>query len=362
MRMLWTRFEKRVGRVAAAVAVATAPLIVGLAVWSIVEAFKERPGEVRLVGVRESLSHWLHVEDDAPPHSASGPFVEEHTDDASAPRGEPYPWHRGYEPDRSLARRFPAPPGFRRVAVDPGSYEEWLRWLPLKPPDAPVRLHTGQLKGIQHRHAAVVDIDVGHKDLQQCADAAIRLRAEYLYHTGAYDAIGFRFTSGDRVEFSRWLAGERPVVAGDRVSWRAHPPVHPSRTELSRYLETIFMYAGTLSLSQELEPVRNVQDVRIGDLFIWGGLPGHAVIVVDVAEHEKTGARAFILAQSHMPAQDIHVLHNPEEPRISPWYRAGQGNLLKTPTWWFEWTALKRFPSSKGEQTLTRRTDPEGFP
>ena len=48
-----------------------------------------------------------------------------------------------------------------------------------------------------------------------------------------------------------------------------------------------------------------------GDVFIKGGSPGHAVIVVDVAIYTQTGKKVFLLAQSYMPAQQIHILVNP---------------------------------------------------
>jgi len=54
--------------------------------------------------------------------------------------------------------------------------------------------------------------------------------------------------------------------------------------------------------------------------------PGHAVIVVDMAEDAK-GQRAFLLAQSYMPAQDIHILKNPMDADLSPWCRVPRGAI-----------------------------------
>jgi Domain of unknown function (4846) len=75
-------------------------------------------------------------------------------------------------------------------------------------------------------------------------------------------------------------------------------------------------------------------------VFIRGGFPGHAVLVVDVAEN-ASGKRIFLLAQSYMPAQDIHILRNPNA-RIDPWYHAVDRGNLVTPEWTFQYTDLKR--------------------
>jgi hypothetical protein len=48
------------------------------------------------------------------------------------------------------------------------------------------------------------------------------------------------------------------------------------------------------------------------------------------------------LAQSYMPAQEIHVLKNPLDGAIGPWYRVPAETLV-TPQWTFESTDLKRF-------------------
>jgi hypothetical protein len=97
-------------------------------------------------------------------------------------------------------------------------------------------------------------------------------------------------------------------------------------------------------LSRELQPVDNVSDMRIGDVFIKGGFPGHAVIVVDMAANPTTGKKVFLLAQSYMPAQDVHILRNPANPKSNPWYELAFGERLHTPEWTFTAKELKRFP------------------
>ena len=78
--------------------------------------------------------------------------------------------------------------------------------------------------------AAVIALDLGNQDLQQCADTILRLRAEYLWrlgrtHPDALRAIAFRFTSGDRSSWLRWADGYRPVIRGPRATFekRARP-------------------------------------------------------------------------------------------------------------------------------------------
>jgi len=106
-------------------------------------------------------------------------------------------------------------------------------------------------------------------------------------------------------------------------------------------MDMVFAYSGTLSLDRELESVE-IDDMEIGDVFIVGGSPGHAIIVVDMAENE-IGERLFMLAQSYMPAQQTQLLVNLGDKEISPWYRLKDGDKLKTPEWTFDWDDLKRF-------------------
>lgn len=191
--------------------------------------------------------------------------------------------------------------------------------------------------------AAVLSYDVGNKDLQQCADAVMRLRAEYLYKTKQFDALHFNFTNGFNATYSKWRSGYHIAVKGNNVHWTKTTKECVSYQSFREYLNVVFTYAGTASLTKELKQVALAQ-MQIGDVFIKGGSPGHAVIVVDMAMNSKTNKKVFMIAQSYMPAQDIHILINTNQKTISPWYDLAEAvSEIETPEWTFEGNQLKRF-------------------
>lgn len=239
---------------------------------------------------------------------------------------------------RSLERSFDPPPGYRRVAQTPNSFGAWLRGLPLKPDGAPITLFDGRMRPQQSGAAAIIDIDIGGRDLQQCADAVMRLRAEFLHAAEQRDALKFNFTSGDAYSFSDWLHGRTPRINGNRVQWVAGERKADSHASLRRWLDVIFTYAGSLSLEREMKPVA-LATVQPGDVLIQGGSPGHAVIVLDVAR-DATNLPAVLLAQSYMPAQSMHVLRNPAG---GVWYRLENNVSIVTPDWRFAPRNLRRF-------------------
>ena len=210
-----------------------------------------------------------------------------------------------------------------------------------------VLLFNGDRKGYQGAHEAVVNIDVGTRDLQQCADAVMRLRAEYLRAVSRDDEICFRFTNGSDAVWTRWREGERPRQNGRKTAWKRTARPDAAYDSFKRYLIQVFQYAGTASLEREMTPVDPADRVKAGDVFIEGGFPGHAVIVVDVAE-SSSGERVFLLLQSYMPAQQMHILKNPAaDSSLSPWYRYVPDEPLWTPEWRFPKKALRRFSNRR---------------
>jgi Domain of unknown function (4846) len=214
----------------------------------------------------------------------------------------------------------PLPQGYERVKAEPNSFANWLRALPLKK-NKTVYIYNGTPKKNQTAQFAVIDISVGNKDLQQCADAVMRLRAEYLYHQYRYSEIDF--SDNNRLHY--------------RLS------VNANHNEFKQYLQRVFSYCGTLSLNNQLKEVINFSQIKAGDVLIKGGSPGHAMLVVDVAAN-KNGEKIYLLAQSYMPAQDIHVVINPADKRLTPWYSVASNPLVETPEWVFKTSQLKKWP------------------
>lgn len=249
----------------------------------------------------------------------------------------------GWSPDAgvdTVASRFPAPDGTARVPQSDDTFGAWLRTLPLLPEQTPVRLHSGRLKGNQGVHAAVIDIDVGPRDLQQCADAVMRLRAEWLWAAGRAEAVTFDDTGrGAPMPFSRWAKGERPRARGNTLLWTKTAAPDGSRAAFRAYLDSVFTWAGTASLERQLVSVPHSQ-VQPGDVLIKGGFPGHAVLVLDVARSVDGARLRVLLAQSFMPAQNLHVLRG----REGAWFEVPADEApWPTPEWDFPARALKRW-------------------
>jgi hypothetical protein len=213
----------------------------------------------------------------------------------------------------------PLPRGYARIASEKNSFGEWLRAICLKK-DNHVYLYNGSLKKNQSAQFAVLDVAIGEKDLQQCADAVMRLRAEYLFDLKRYTEIVFKDNNGKPYA---WNGGD-------------------DKTRFADYLENVFACCGTASLEKQLKPVNELQKIQSGDVFIKGGFPGHAMIVVDVAVN-KEGKKIFMLAQSYMPAQDIHIVKNPGNEILSPWYETGEEAMIITPEWKFKQNQLYKW-------------------
>jgi len=239
-----------------------------------------------------------------------------------------------------LQTRFNPPTGFEREACDTNSFAHYLRNLPLKRAGSHVKYYDGGIKSNYGVYHAVVDLPIGKRNLHQCADAVMRLKAEYHWHAKQYDQIHFNFTNGFRVDYLQWMKGKRMVVKGNQTYW-VNGATRPNNYQsFWQYMELIFNYAGTLSLEKEMKK-QSIENIEIGDVFILGGSPGHAVIVADIVVNPNNGEKRFLLAQSYMPAQETQILKNPNSEGDSPWYSTNFGEVLNTPEWTFDASSLR---------------------
>lgn len=239
---------------------------------------------------------------------------------------------------KNIIERFELPDGFVRKNYSQDSFAEFLRKYPLKEFDSPVLLYDGSVKW-NKVHVSVFDMPILSQDLIQCADAVIKLYAEYLYSQKRYSEIQFHITNGMLVPFSKYAEGFRLVASGNNVEWKGGYKKGYDREVFESYLKFIYMYAGTYSLSKE-SAEKNIDDIQPGDFFIYGGSPGHVVLVLDIAENPKTGKKIMLLGQSYMPSQEFHILKSAE--KINPWYNI-EDDILRTPEWTFQKGSLKEF-------------------
>jgi len=218
-----------------------------------------------------------------------------------------YPWLPSMAPLPPmvpLSAHFPAPDGLKRVTVESGSFAHWLRGLPIRTDRANVLAYDG--RPLFRPSAAVVVLDVGKRDLQQCADTAIRLHAEYLWHTGKAGKAAYHFTSGDRSTYADWRRGERFRIKGSKVDRVAGRARGHSRASWMSWLTNIFRYAGTQSLRRDARPIGD-RPFEAGDVMVHPGGPGHAVVVLDIAT-DADGRQFALIGQGFMPAEDLHVV------------------------------------------------------
>lgn len=217
----------------------------------------------------------------------------------------------------NVSTRFKIPVGYHQQVVQPNSFAAYLQNLPLKPVGTQTKTYRGAVAATDIFTAAVVDLSVGNEDLQQCADAVMRLRGEYLYKQKRYNEIMFHFESGFKCDYVHYADGYRYRNG----SWVFKAKKDYGYPNFMRYMNLVFAYAGTLSLQKELKQVNDTNELKAGDVFIRGGSPGHCFIVMDVVENDKH-EKLFLIAQSFMPAQNLQVLQYDN----NPWFDINKKN------------------------------------
>lgn len=241
----------------------------------------------------------------------------------------------------TIASRVNVPDGYIRVNYTDETFQEYLRHYKLKTFGSKIINYDDTSYFWQGGHIGILEIPVPNNGLQQCADALIRIRSEYLWNTNRKDEIGFNFTSGHYCSWKKYAEGYRPKINSNKVSFHKTASANHSKDNFYKYLNLIYMYSGTLSLYNELEAV-SAKDLKIGDMLIKGGSPGHIVMIADEVVNEK-GEKLFLLFQGNTPAQSVHLVKNLEDSTISPWYQLEDDAMIPVSNYTFGSSKFVRF-------------------
>ncbi|MDG5492840.1 DUF4846 domain-containing protein [Psychroserpens sp. SPM9] len=241
----------------------------------------------------------------------------------------------------TITSRVNTPIGYKRVAYKSGSFAEYLRNYKLKPFGSKIINYDDSEYFWQGGHIGILEIPVPKNGLQQCADALIRIRSEYLWDNNRKNEIGFNFTSGHYCSWIAYAEGYRPKINGNKVTFNKTASANHSKANFYKYLNLIYMYSGTLSLYNELESIDDT-NLHIGDMLIKGGSPGHIVMICDEVINDN-GDKLFLLFQGNTPAQSVHLVKNLEDSDISPWYDLKKDATIPVSNYTFASAKFVRF-------------------
>ena len=247
---------------------------------------------------------------------------------------------------QTIESYFKLPKGYERISLN--GYSNWIINQPIIVNQDVLTYSKDVVWGLNKTYIAKFDYNIGKEDLHQCADAAIYLNAKYHYSTSNLHSIKYRFTNGYAYGYSTFVENKVPKCKNNK-GWKCKLVYEQTNQKLDEYLNIVWKYAGSYSLEKYDTYQVNINDIRPGDIFIYGGFPGHVVSVVDVIVN-KNGDKKFMLAQSYMPAQDQHILLNPRK-EFSVWHDlVYTENEVVTNGGVFDKTQLRRFINLKNER------------
>jgi hypothetical protein len=192
----------------------------------------------------------------------------------------------------------PVPSGCTRVPCDSASFGGWLRRLPLLRRTAVLDYRGDTVRRASFRVRAVLDLPLLFtQDLEQCADYAMRLWAEWHRAAGRLAALALFANSGRRVRLAA------------------------SGRDYHSFLKWAFMYANSASLKRGCSAIAAGQ-LQPGDLIVQnerGGI-GHVSVIMDACA-ARDGTRYYLIGFSFMPAQEFHIEQARDGQGAAGWFR-----------------------------------------
>jgi hypothetical protein len=242
----------------------------------------------------------------------------------------------------TVERRIKTPPGFKRIAVTHNSFAGWLRNLPLKPAASAVLDYRGRIKksAADTTVAAVVNMDIHGKNLDQCMDILMRLRTEYLISVKRQQEISFPLPDGTMLSWQAWKNGYRFRLKNYHFQIHKSASQDSSQRNFEIYLRTIFDYTGTQAFYHYYKTVP-YDSLKIGDFIVKKNPHGHAVMIIDIAK-DSSGNKIALFGQGDTPACQFYLLNFRKN---NPWFpiRKTQKKPPLPIKKSMNWSGLRRF-------------------
>ena len=203
----------------------------------------------------------------------------------------------GGDNDAINVSSIPTPLDFSRTVPEEGSFSDWVRRLPLKKGLEVMdyrghRVHTG----FDSIFAVIDKPLLFDQNLEQCADFAMRLWADYHKETDQLETLTLFEYDG------------------------TGKPFRTSGQSYNEFLRTAFAFSNSYSLKAgcaEVDP----ENVGPGDLIVQnerGGI-GHVSMILDECRSED-GRRLYLIGYSYMPAQEFHIEKAGDEYGKDGWF------------------------------------------
>lgn len=199
--------------------------------------------------------------------------------------------------EQRLAKGITVPAGYAAIEYQANSYSYWITRRPLKN-GLEIADHAGRkVPAGSYSVYAVLDLPLLFSgDLEQCADYAMRLWAEYHKDTGKLDRLYLFDYNGRRQNFQT-----------SRLSYRS-------------FLRRAFANSNSHSLKKGCIPV-DTSALTPGDMVVQnerGGV-GHVSVVMNVCRN-SSGQKLYLMGFSYMPAQEFHIEKAPEGYGTDGWF------------------------------------------
>jgi hypothetical protein len=202
-----------------------------------------------------------------------------------------------YSQESTVRKSIPVPNGYLRETYPGSSYSNWIQNLPLKPKPVILDYRGQTIEPGMYRIWEVVQMPLLFRsDLEQCADFAMRLWAEYHKAAGKLSQLYLFDYNGRKKPYSQ------------------------SGKTFLQFMKWAFANTNSHSLKSGCTTAAADQIIP-GDMFVQnerGGI-GHVSVVLDVC-HSRQGKKLLLIGYSFMPAQEFHIEKAETKYGIEGWF------------------------------------------